>query len=1256
MPFKPLSHLARVSIAKGLFHTGPSVVAAGQYASTTASSSISQIHNYPVGKFAKASHLQNVFQGASSSSGAGAKTGHASSGSTGDAGLATYFAAWQHAQQTGDDTELREHQFQRRIGWKSSERPSSSAHRLDSTKAVDLLRPAPRLGNRPYSETAAEEVKNAQDSLAEAEALAKVDEAIAQEIKDVRESKVAEETIEEDTASSPHQSTSTNLTSPAIDESAFFSRRINDLGQQQQYADIPAVFESMLKDGLVPTVEAYNDILVSAIALGEGTYQVWPRALEVYSDMTTRSVEPNSSTYSILVQFLVLRGLEAFQTQKALELRRSRYANADGDFIFKSTALQQELYAGDNSTLFAIKLYNVAKAKLADFELSAPVYNALIQACAQAGHVEELTAIVSDMRSQGLAPASTLYPAMINAYASIKDVDAAKRCYEKYRNLAIMRATNDQQDFAVYAALIKVYLSSGLDEAGLHFYEKIVESYAGAADKEVLTQELTAALIIDAIVPFHLEKADFAEAIESIKQYSKDVATSDLAWSKVCVAASDANEVELAQKSFSSISIVHAGAAMALAAMYARHGQIESAKGIWRQITVLPVKPEVVDFVTMLAATIMNSGRVEAALAEAQQMFKQVRAAAGSRTETIREIDEAILLFGELMTQQHAVVSAQGSINLIRTMIENGGLITPVAEHAIASLGPECVMELAPQDIALALHVQAGMLPAQPGVSDPAHAARFCHLLDTVLTRGIAMDPSTMMMVTEALPRLYGARPDLAQRWQEFLQPPVKPTPIFSPVMTNSPATEMAAPEAYDPYSHNTDYRASTIISDQLESTTGRIETQLSDALARFRNVRRAGRHVRYTTYAKLITAAGKTKQTTLIHEIFGMAQSDVPLVPGYPSVKAGWIPIIDAMVAAFLTVGDRKAAAKYHQDLLNMGAAPSANTFGIYVTTLEGTFDEATEAVRIFQRALSEGVEPSVFLYNAVIGKLGKARRIDDCLFYFGDMQAKNIRPSSVTYGTLVNALCRTSEERFAEEMFDEMESMPNYRPRAAPYNSIIQYFLNTKRDRSKVLSYYERMKMRGIKPTSHTYKLLIEANASLEPVNLSAAEAILEEMKVAGIQPEAVHYGTLIHAKGCVMHDMDAARATFDSVVANGSIRVTDNLYQNLLESMVANHLVAETDAIVNDMRARRVNMTAYIANTLIHGWAGEGDISKAKSIYGSLGRERREPSTYEAMTRAYLAGGDQEGARGVVKEMLSKGYPAAVAEKVLVLVGGA
>jgi len=384
------------------------------------------------------------------------------------------------------------------------------------------------------------------------------------------------------------------------------------------------------------------------------------------------------------------------------------------------------------------------------------------------------------------------------------------------------------------------------------------------------------------------------------------------------------------------------------------------------------------------------------------------------------------------------------------------------------------------------------------------------------------------------------------------------------------------------------------------------------------------------------------------------MARTDVPYNPSNPAVRNGWVSIYDSMIAGCLSVGERQLAATFHEELLAMGVAPSANTFGIYITTLSDTFDEATEAVKIFQRALAEGVTPTVFLFNAVIGKLGKARRIDDCLQYFAQMQALGIRPSSVTYGTLVNALCRTSEETFAVEMFDEMEAAPNYRPRPAPYNSIIQYFLNTKRDRAKVLQYYGRMRSRNIKPTSHTYKLLIESYATLEPVNLTAAETVLEDMRANGVAPEAVHYGSLIHARGCVLSDMAGARAIFDSVLADPSIKPTDNLYQNLLETMVANHEVTATPAVVEDMRRRGIAMTPYIANTLIHGWAGSGEIEKAKSIYDSLGIEKREPSTYEAMTRAFLSAEAHASANDVVREMLGKGYPNAVADKILGLIG--
>jgi pentatricopeptide repeat protein len=269
--------------------------------------------------------------------------------------------------------------------------------------------------------------------------------------------------------------------------------------------------------------------------------------------------------------------------------------------------------------------------------------------------------------------------------------------------------------------------------------------------------------------------------------------------------------------------------------------------------------------------------------------------------------------------------------------------------------------------------------------------------------------------------------------------------------------------------------------------------------------------------------------------------------------------------------------------------------------------------------------------------------------------MRSLGIRPTSVTYGTIVNALCRVSDEKFAEELFEEMESMPNYKPRPAPYHSMMQFFLTTKRDRSKVLAYYSRMLSKHIAPTTHTYKLLIDTYATLEPLDMDAAEAILETIRASGAVPEAVHYASLIHAKGCVAHDMAGARRLFDTVMSDARIRPQACLYQALFESMVANHETEATDAVLADMRTRRVDMTPYIANSLIHGWALAQNIDKARAVYEQVPEARREPSTYEAMTRAYLAVEDRASAMRVVNEGLSRGYPAAVAGKILELVGG-
>jgi pentatricopeptide repeat protein len=760
-----------------------------------------------------------------------------------------------------------------------------------------------------------------------------------------------------------------------------------------------------------------------------------------------------------------------------------------------------------------------------------------------------------------------------------------------------------------------------------------------------------------------LRNEQFEEALEYCSRDLSFGARND-AMTQICIRAADVGAISSATAAFDSLSPDQdlSAPAIAMGAMHLRIGDVESAQPFWKVLEVSSAKVDFIEPTAMHGIALIGSGEALRGLRECRQMFARVRdsqsSGSQSNSDVVERIDEAVDVIGQFLVTRGIVLPPKASMELLWTMIDNGGLVPSVAGHLLAGMGPDSVAQLGWDDITLLVQVQAGMVNSASTL-DIANSSRLAHLIEVMTSSAMPVSEQTAGLVETALAKLNS--PELSRRWQEFRLPSLdKAYSSFSKTQFSPDPVPMtpAYNDNYDPYASTTDNKGSVAITDLLENSQGRSSARLDEALARFKNMRRAGRHPRFFTYAKLIMAAAKEDRLNLAHDILALAKQDIPLLPQYRIVRYGWVTILDAMVAGCLMTGQRHLAAQYHQDLLDMGAAPSANTFGLYITTLKEstkTFDEATEAVKIFHRAKSEGVEPSSFLYNALIGKLGKARRIDDCLFYFTEMRNLGIRPTSVTYGTIVNALCRVSDEKFAEELFEEMESMPNYKPRPAPYHSLMQYFLTTRRDRDKVLSYYERMRSKRIQPTMHTYKLLIDTHATLEPIDMSAAESVLDQMRSSGYAPEAVHYASLIHAKGCVLHDMDGARQLFEKVIAESKVRTQACLYQALFEAMVANHQIKETEPVVKDMKSRGLEMTPYIANSLIHGWALQKNISKAKGIFDQVPIEKREPSTYEAMTRAFMAIEDRKGAMAVVNEALSRRYPAAVANKVLELVGG-
>lgn len=1310
MVFKPFTHLARQSFAKTLTHGyAQSVVAATQssYASsTTPFSPFGNHHSSRLGKSGPVQIHNAAFHNASNSTVIITKSSPPIHDADNvDAGLAAYYEAWQNQQQHGEGKEWKQFQFTKRIGWKPATIVSEGKgkEKEDISLRSDILLDRGGL-DRPYSTSAVDDIKKAENDVAEAVAVAHVDEAIAEEIRLVQLSVTSREEVQSRLVSDLHIQTikqpmvglgqpgspspvssgttivsdrSTRSSDTATStftqdaDSEVFSDYIDKLNDSQRFAEIPPVFESMLVKGLRPTINAYNALLAAAIHLRPAQHQVVPKALDVYSDMLRRKLLPDTPFYTTLIQLLSRRALDVFRMKTSMDKRRSRFGGLReiGQFLFRSNEAEYDILTEDDALTNAVKLFDSSVSMQKPRIYSPETYQLLVTACAIHNRVDEMIRAYSHMEKHRVTPVASMFPPMIAAFGVSGDLNSAVECYNEYKALAIADdagefAIIDRKDNEVYAAVVKAYAANGHEEGGRRFYAKVVDSFNSVTEnrKERL-EAVQDAVVLDALIQERLDSNNILEAFSSAQEKSLTPLVRSQAMSRICSEAADQNNTDLANKSYQLIipaSSEASSAELSMLALHVRQGNVDLARECWGALTASPeLDMLTVEPTAMYVIALIGSGNTDEGLVQARQAFARIRAypkSAKSGPELAEEIDESIELIGAFLAENRIIPSPQGSMSFLRAMVENGGLVSPVAEQLLAGLGADNVSNLSWQDLTLALQIEAEIVGDGKAIYDVAHAARFAYLLDTVIGNGIVMDKRTSDLIGRALEKLAPQRPDLLDKWQNYIpavaQPAYTPPP-FAPKVGPALATSTTYADSFDPYAATTDHKGSAVIADELDSHSARANAGMNEALLRFRNMRRAGRHPRYIVYAKLISSAAKEGRNNLIFDILGMARQDIPFVSQYSSVRHGWSAILDAMVGACLTVGNRTFAAQFHQELLDIGAAPTANTFGLYITTLKDstrTFDEATEAVKIFHRAKSEGVEPSSFLYNALIGKLGKARRIDDCLYYFAEMRALGIRPTSVTYGTIVNALCRVSDERFAEELFDEMESMSNYKPRPAPYNSLMQFFLTTKRDRGKVLRYYERMLSKNIQPTMHTYKLLIDTYATLDPVDLPAAEGVLDTIRALGQRPEAIHYASLIHAKGCALHDIAGARQVFDAVLKNGEIRPQACLYQALFESMVANHCVNDTEKVLNEMSAKRVEMTAYIANTLIHGWAMEKNIAKSRAVYESVSMEKREPSTYEAMTRAFLTVEDRDSASSTVKEMMSRGYPSAVAGKIM------
>ncbi|CAJ0828975.1 9080_t:CDS:2 [Entrophospora sp. SA101] len=365
-----------------------------------------------------------------------------------------------------------------------------------------------------------------------------------------------------------------------------------------------------------------------------------------------------------------------------------------------------------------------------------------------------------------------------------------------------------------------------------------------------------------------------------------------------------------------------------------------------------------------------------------------------------------------------------------------------------------------------------------------------------------------------------------------------------------------------------------------------------------------------------------------------------------------------NSMLVAYASNHMVDEAFQIYNEIIESGHHPDASAYADLLVA-EGSHDpdEASTALKLYSEIKRFNIRPTIYLYNVLISKLGKARKYDLVWETYEDMKKHRISPNVITYSALISACTRVKSEEKAISLFQEMENSPNFQPRIGPYNTMMQFYTWDLHNREKAFKYFDEIQKYGLLPSEHTYKLLIDAYVTIEPFDTKSALDVFEQMRVNGSAPQATHYASLIYGYGCCQGDIENALNVFNTMESLYNVRPDENAYQALFDALIANNRMEEAEEYYELMLNQEdVESTPYIENLFIRGYGQLGQWERAETVFENMidlneinDREGvpREPSTYEEMVKAFVINGEVEKAKEVAGVLEHKYFPETLGE---------
>merc|ERR1719311_863858 len=219
---------------------------------------------------------------------------------------------------------------------------------------------------------------------------------------------------------------------------------------------------------------------------------------------------------------------------------------------------------------------------------------------------------------------------------------------------------------------------------------------------------------------------------------------------------------------------------------------------------------------------------------------------------------------------------------------------------------------------------------------------------------------------------------------------------------------------------------------------------------------------------------------------------------------------------------------------------------------------------------------------YGSMIKAYGRARDIERVRELWGEMRRRNVTPTSITLGCVIDALVNNGFPDEALSLVREMkeDDMCKDILNTVIYSTLLKGFAQA-RQPGRVQEVFEEMKEMGIACNTVSYNTMLDANARTG--KMDRADELFREMVASGVRPDVITYSTLVKGH-CQAGDIDQGFQVLKEMVANGVHEPDEILYNSLLDECAKQHRVDDALKLVEDMYKQNVRPSNFTLSILV------------------------------------------------------------------------